>query len=164
MAKIWKHRDRFNKVGPRHYSYANPEMYARKIPLLQVLKYLPGSVELTTATELEYAANTPKGQQLDLKQALDGQFTHVPEQEDAAAQTTSATKPEAGVDVSTGEILPQWDEKTAIAHIRAQKTIATLKAEWKVVVKDFSGTNRALPVGVEAAYNEKIEALETGDL
>lgn len=62
IAKIWKHRDRYNKVGQKHYSYRYPEMYARKVPLLQVVKYLPKSVELTPALgqvmEAEIATST----------------------------------------------------------------------------------------------------------
>lgn len=49
IARVWKHRDRFNKVGSRHYSFQHPEMYARKVVLLQVLKYMPRSVELQDA-------------------------------------------------------------------------------------------------------------------
>lgn len=46
-------RDKFNKVGAKHYSFTHPEMYARKVVLLQVLKYMPCSVELTSAVEAE---------------------------------------------------------------------------------------------------------------
>lgn len=56
MRKIWKHRDRYNKVGAKHYSFQQPEMYARKIPLLQVLKYMPQSIELTAALAAANAA------------------------------------------------------------------------------------------------------------
>lgn len=49
MARVWKHRDRYNKVGNRHYSFQNQEMYARKVVLLQVLKYMPRSIELNNA-------------------------------------------------------------------------------------------------------------------
>jgi recombination protein RecT len=55
VAKIIKHRDKFNKVGSSHYSYRHPEMYYRKIALLQVLKYMPQSIELSDATEAVYA-------------------------------------------------------------------------------------------------------------
>ncbi len=61
MSKIWKHRDRFNKVGKRHYSYEHPEMYARKIPLLQVLKYMPASIELSTGIQIAERADTGEG-------------------------------------------------------------------------------------------------------
>ena len=45
IERVVKHRDRYNKVGAKHYSYANFEMYARKVVLLQVLKYMPRSIE-----------------------------------------------------------------------------------------------------------------------
>lgn len=49
MSRVWKHRDKNNKVGNAHYSYRHPEMYARKVVLLQVLKYMPRSIELNNA-------------------------------------------------------------------------------------------------------------------
>lgn len=49
MARVLAHRDKFNKVGAAHYSYKHPEMYARKVVLLQVLKYMPSSIELDNA-------------------------------------------------------------------------------------------------------------------
>ncbi len=58
LKKVIKHRDRYNKVGDKHYSYDNMEMYARKVVLLQVLKYMPCSPELVTAMELNNAAET----------------------------------------------------------------------------------------------------------
>lgn len=51
IEKVWRHRDRYNRIGEGHYSYKHPEMYARKIVLLQVLKYLPKSPLLTAAIE-----------------------------------------------------------------------------------------------------------------
>jgi recombination protein RecT len=57
---ISNHRDRFNKVGTKHYSYANPESweaYGRKIPLLQVIKYLPICYESAIAQQLDFAAD-----------------------------------------------------------------------------------------------------------
>lgn len=71
MPAIWKHRDRYNKVGERHYSYANPEMYARKVVLLQVLKYMPCSPELATAMALNDSAEIGE-QHIDLKDAIAG--------------------------------------------------------------------------------------------
>lgn len=61
IEKVRKHRDKFNKVGQRHYSYANWEMYARKIPLLQVLKYMPMSIEMNNAVEISHAAEEGRG-------------------------------------------------------------------------------------------------------
>lgn len=56
MSRILKHRDKYNKVGRRHYSYDNLEMYARKVPLLQVLKYMPCSIELQNAIQISNTA------------------------------------------------------------------------------------------------------------
>jgi len=69
--KIWAHRNKQNKVGDRHYSYAHPEMYARKIPLLQVIKYLPSSIELASASALDITA-TEGRQNLTIDMALKG--------------------------------------------------------------------------------------------
>lgn len=60
--RLRKHRDRMNKVGQKHYSYAHWEMYGRKIPLLQVLKYMPKSVELSTALESDHDGMTFEGE------------------------------------------------------------------------------------------------------
>lgn len=57
--KVKKHLDQYNKVGGRHYALAsesNFEMYARKVALLQVLKYMPSSIELANAITVSHAA------------------------------------------------------------------------------------------------------------
>lgn len=61
MRKVWKHRDSYNKQGVKHYSYRNPEMYARKVPLLQVLKYMPASIEVANAIAVAEAAEMGRG-------------------------------------------------------------------------------------------------------
>ncbi len=61
MSKVWKHRDAYNKVGDKHYSFRDQEMYARKIPLLQVLKYMPASIELSNAIAVNNAAEMGRG-------------------------------------------------------------------------------------------------------
>lgn len=77
MEKIWAHRDQYNKVGKQHYSYTNPEMYARKVPLLQVLKYMPSSIELAVALDVSNATESGKGV------VLDGNFVTVTDDNDA---------------------------------------------------------------------------------
>lgn len=66
--KVRKHLLKYNKVGERHYALQtgnnlqtshNFEMYARKIPLLQVVKYVPKSIEWAVAANLEYATDSP---------------------------------------------------------------------------------------------------------
>lgn len=62
--KVRKHLDQYNKVGGRHYALAsenNFEMYARKVALLQVLKYMPSSIELANAIEVSNAAEAGQG-------------------------------------------------------------------------------------------------------
>lgn len=85
--KIWAHRNKQNKVGDRHYSYVHPEMYARKIPLLQVLKYLPSSIELSNASALDASA-TEGNQSLTIDMALKGELEN-----GAGIDTPSPTDP-----------------------------------------------------------------------
>ena len=61
VVKIRKHRDKYNKVGSKHYSFRDWEMYARKVPLLQVLKYMPASIELSNAIALANAEDSGRG-------------------------------------------------------------------------------------------------------
>lgn len=58
-AKVQKHLNQYNKVGGRHYALANEnnfEMYGRKVALLQVLKYMPKSIEMQNVQSLEHRA------------------------------------------------------------------------------------------------------------
>jgi len=75
-SKVQKHLKRYNKVGNRHYANTdenNFEMYARKVALLQVLKYMPASIELANAIDISNAAEDGKGV------VLEGDFVHVSE-------------------------------------------------------------------------------------
>lgn len=71
VGKVKKHRDKYNKVGGSHYSFRDWEMYARKIPLLQVLKYMPKSIELSNAIALNEAVDQGKNA------VIDGEFVTV---------------------------------------------------------------------------------------
>lgn len=67
-AKVERHLQQYNKVGTRHYALAsenNFEMYARKVALLQVLKYMPSSVELANAITASHAAENGQGITID---------------------------------------------------------------------------------------------------
>lgn len=83
--KIFRHRDKYNKIGSNHYSFRHQEMYGRKIPLLQVLKYMPASVELQAALDINEVGES--GETISMHQAGNGMW--VPQ----------------NVDTSTGEIL-----------------------------------------------------------
>jgi recombination protein RecT len=87
IRKVWKHRDRFNKVGAKHYSYQHPEMYARKIPLLQVLKYMPQSIELNAAITATEAADQGRAVTID----ADWIPTTMPDDDDAGADGSGSS-------------------------------------------------------------------------
>lgn len=73
IKRVMAHRDRYNKVGKRHYSFGNEEMYARKVVLLQVLKYMPSSAELSQAVALNDAAEVGR-QRLSVQDAIEGSW------------------------------------------------------------------------------------------
>jgi recombination protein RecT len=64
MDRVVKHLNKFNKVGAQHYALKddgqNMEMYARKVVLLQVLKYLPKSIEVQRAMDVANAVDSGK--------------------------------------------------------------------------------------------------------
>lgn len=65
IPRVRRHRNKYNKVGDSHYSFSNWEMYARKVPLLQVCKYMPKSIELTAAVTAEFAHESGRTIQFD---------------------------------------------------------------------------------------------------
>ncbi len=96
IARVWKRRDQFNKVGTSHYSFRHPEMYARKAVLLQVLKYMPRSIELQNAMTASYAAEDGRGSRVE-----DGVVIEMPEEKEPVK---SAKVP---------ELLPDKQEPTS---------------------------------------------------
>ena len=100
IKRVKKHLDRYNKVGTDHYAYENWEMYARKIVLLQVLKYMPASAEMAAAIGLNDAAEVGK-QGLNIKDAIEGTWAPVPDTENEK------------VDEETGEIKKEGWEPSA---------------------------------------------------
>lgn len=92
IARVKKHRDRYNKVGSRHYSFGNWEMYARKVVLLQVIKYMPASAEMSAAIDLNDAAEVG-AQNLTVKDAIDGSWAPVPDAETDQQQPATADAP-----------------------------------------------------------------------
>lgn len=65
-----------NVLKPNHYSKKHFEMYARKVVLLQVLKYMPQSVELNNA--IAVADNAEMGKSI----TIDGDFVVVNDEAD----------------------------------------------------------------------------------
>lgn len=98
IEKVWKHRDKYNKVGTKHYSFRDKEMYARKIPLLQVLKYMPKSIELARAIEVANAADAGNSA------TIEGDFVTInelqPQQERIDNDSGEVTKQDAQTEPS----------------------------------------------------------------
>jgi recombination protein RecT len=120
VEKIWRHRDKHNKVGQRHYSFRHPEMYARKIPLLQVIKYLPSSIELTSALEMNYAADRGAQRLVDPITVIDGSYAppvysedDVPALENGGADEVSTASPSAKASATSN--LKERMEKNGLA-------------------------------------------------
>lgn len=79
VAKVIKHLNQFNKVGGKHYALKddnNMEMYARKVVLLQVLKYMPQSQDLENALAADTAHESGK------RAAIDANFVYVDDGDD----------------------------------------------------------------------------------
>lgn len=95
ITKVTRHRNRYNKVGDKHYSYENWEMYARKVPLLQVLKYMPCSIELSAAIAMNDAAEAG-AQSINIKDAIEGTWAPAPEESEDSIQPAAASEATAG--------------------------------------------------------------------
>jgi recombination protein RecT len=120
VEKVWRHRDKHNKVGQRHYSFRHPEMYARKIPLLQVIKYLPSSIELTSALEMNHAADRGAQRLVDPITVIDGSYAppvysedDVPALENGGADEVSAAPTAAKASATSN--LKERMEKNGLA-------------------------------------------------
>lgn len=104
VAKITKHRNKYNKVGQRHYSFRDWEMYCRKVPLLQVLKYMPSSIEMANAIAVTNSAETGLGATI-----VDGIVIENEEAQEARRTVDRGTA--ETVDTGTGEITQQAEEQ-----------------------------------------------------
>jgi recombination protein RecT len=110
-AKVTKHLKQFNKVGDRHYARAsenNFEMYARKVALLQVIKYMPSSIELANAVEVSHAAEAGQGV------VLEGDFVHV-------------QNAQIDVDPDTGELKQGFNIAAGLKRIADCQELAILQ-------------------------------------
>lgn len=124
MRKIWKHRDQYNKVGKRHYSFRDQEMYARKVPLLQVLKYMPSSIELSNALAANHAAE--EGRNV----VIDGNVVTVdsgPAPDDQGSDTTNDTGVPDCTDESFNRQKSEWRGIVESGKKSVNSLIATIE-------------------------------------
>jgi len=90
MDRVVRHLNKYNKVGAQHYALkdngANMEMYARKVALLQVLKYMPKSIEVQRAMDVAQAVDSGKNFTFDGDVVVVEESQHE-EQQQADSQT-----------------------------------------------------------------------------
>ena len=141
--KVERHRNKYNRQGNRHYSYDHFEQYGRKVALLQVLKYMPASIEMATALNLDNAADHGT-QVIDIKDAVDGNFLPPPGAEPVAEQTTESS-----------ESL----ESAALEALKSADTIEELNARWTDVQSAYNSTGKA-STALEAAFNARREEIK----
>lgn len=117
MNRVVKHLNKYNKVGGKHYALKdggqNMEMYARKVVLLQVLKYMPKSIEVQRAMDVATAVDAGK------PFTIDGDMVVVDDRDDdqgdaggsdSATSTPSSARASADKPVCTPE---EFDAKKA---------------------------------------------------
>lgn len=111
MDRVIKHLNKFNKVGGRHYALEkngqNMEMYARKVVLLQVLKYMPKSIEVQRAVDVANAVDAGKPFTIDsdmvvIDERVDDQTTV--DQDTGEVRDTSATTVTAHAAPARGDL------------------------------------------------------------
>jgi recombination protein RecT len=122
VEKLKKHRDKYNKVGGKHYSFRDWEMYARKVPLLQVLKYMPCSVEVSNAIAVNHAAESGRGATIENGIVIDtvDQFGHNAERvqgERASVEKAICT------DEQFAELSKEWEPLVRSGKKKAQAII-----------------------------------------
>jgi recombination protein RecT len=136
VKKITAHRDRFNKVGGRHYSFQHFEQYGRKVALMQVLKYMPKSVELAQAVDLEHAAEKGSQGLTDPKTVIEGSWTPPAPASDG------------------------FDLDAAKASIAAATGVADLNTRWTAILESAKGAGVDVPVELDGAASDRRATLE----
>jgi len=150
ISKVKKHRDRYNKVGKAHYSFDNFEMYARKVVLLQVLKYMPASPELNTAMSLSMAADQG-GQGITIDGALDNDYIAPPPPQDAPQQRA------VGGDDGQTQSTPQNQEPPAQSPSPAAAAPETQPADQAAPVQSQAQENN--PSGMQ--FDDALDFIRT---
>jgi recombination protein RecT len=114
LIEVWKiekvkmHFDEYNRVGAGHYANANGNnwiQYAKKLPLLQVCKFMPKSAEISRA--IEAANKADSGEPF----TIDGDFNF-------AADDGAASPPAASAPPPAGPTYAQLAEKIKAAKTR----------------------------------------------
>lgn len=142
VEKLKAHRNKLNKQGEKHYSFKYWEMYCRKIPLLQVIKYMPCSIELAMAVDV--ANVTEHGGVASIDNGIVAtQYQDQPEQQEQQQEQIKA------------EVKPQPDVYADLkAELNNAKTVEELNEIMAVVPKIHQPK-------VRETYNAKLEELQS---
>lgn len=125
-AKVLKHLKKYNKVGNRHYANTdenNLEMYARKCALLQVLKYMPSSIELANAITASHAAEEGHGVTIE-----NGIVVEVADKfgNDAGGTGSARGELQECTAEQFAEYAKEYESDVRSGKLKAKKVIATL--------------------------------------
>lgn len=134
VARVIRHLNRYNKVGDKHYALkddTNFIAYGRKVALLQVLKYMPKSVELRAAQAIEAHGSAAA----DLRDVLNGEWTNVTDQVQAAADAEEATGTEAAAAGATENAEQGGDRATVAAASAADPAEAKKPARQRRTIE-----------------------------
>jgi recombination protein RecT len=156
-SKVAKHLKQYNKVGDRHYAKQgenNFEMYARKVALLQVLKYMPASIELANAIEVSNAVEAGNGA------VLEGDYVTVTPEEHVDQDSGEVTGGNTGSAAAAPP--PPAQPDTAFNYAAATKKVKAAKDRdaLDLMVEEY----RSLPDGepkesLIAAYHLRVAEL-----
>lgn len=128
-----------------HYSKKHLEAYAKKVALLQVLKYMPQSIEMSNAVDVSYAAEQGKGI------TIDGDFVSV----DNSPQDLQQ---EQDVQNSTQNEVNHYQEQTS-------QEVQTFDQEEVVYAPSFEQIKKGILIAKSVVHLEVIEeqALDHAD-
>lgn len=134
VSKIRKHRDRYNKVGAKHYSFRDWEMYARKVPLLQVLKYMPCSIEVQNAIAVSNSAESGRGATI-----VEGIVIDMEEDDSPGSSAKKEEKPIPPYpDAKFAAEVQKWRVAISKGIKTPEQIIATLQTQWALTEAQLS--------------------------
>ena len=155
-AKVHKHLKEYNKVGGKHYAAKNDdnfEAYGRKVVLLQVIKYLPTSVELENAVAAENASAS--GKSAHVENTIDGNFVFIDEEDAATDQADEIPRTDAPAAAAATEEKPSANQRRAADA----ETVEVREAQPTAASATQAGTSASKPGALTPEASEQYERL-----
>lgn len=156
VSKIRKHRDKYNQVGQQHYSFRDWEMYCRKVPLLQVLKYMPCSIEVSNAIAISNAAESGHAA------IIEGNCVILPDGGDPEGNAGGDPEPQEPASYPADQFeknLETWRGLIAAGKKSAEQIIAT--AQTKGVLTDEQKRRIAEPAKPKSQAEKVRDAIKS---